>query len=284
MYLPELALIDVAMFDAVEKRRNNSRAVAVFERKYDCRLAGHLRCSCGMGMSANPMARGKYLCYCCNSYVNKKHMRECAELRVRADYADAAVWEWLASQLRDEEKLDQALRQIAERRETEVAGKRVRLALLDDLIAVAEKKVRRLSKAFADEPDETVASAVQGQMKQAGRERSALAVERDALAADVAAGELTEADIATIKAMAAGIRRRMRGPTFDQKRELLNLLDVQVKLQWSGKDRGVYAVCELNVPLAIQELQPNETQNTALIGKWLPISKVGGMSSSIMMI
>lgn len=280
IHLPELALIEPAMFKAAEERRNNSRAVAVIERKYDCLLAGHLRCACGMGMSAKPMARGKYLYYACNSLLNKKHMRECEELLLRADDADATVWEWLSDQLMDEERLDCALREVANRRETESAGKRARLVALADLIANAENKVRRLAAAFASEADETVVDALQGQLKQAGRERSALAVERDALAADVAAGQLTEADIQMVMAMAVGLRRRLQMPTFEQKRQLLNLLRVQVKLQWNAQERGVFAVCELNLPPTTQEQKPSEPRNTTLTGKWLPISKVCGTSSS----
>ena len=283
IHLPELALIDPDTFRAAEKRSTKSRAIAVTERKYDCLLAGHVVCTCGLGMSAKPMAAGRYLYYACNSLLNKKHMRECEELLVRVDQADAAVWGWLSAYFLDEQRLDRGLRDMAAQRETEAAGKRARLALLDEMITAAEKKIKKLGKAFADEPDELLASSHQSEMKQAGRERAALATERESLAADVASGQLTEADIQTIKVLAVSIRRRMAAPTFEQKRQLLNLLGVTVKLQWNEKARGVFAECELKLPPETPEPSPSETPNPTQIGKWLPLSKVCGKSSSTMM-
>jgi site-specific DNA recombinase len=55
---PELAIIDDETFGAAQNRREKSRARAIYKRKYDYLLAGYVRCSCGMGMSADSKDKG----------------------------------------------------------------------------------------------------------------------------------------------------------------------------------------------------------------------------------
>jgi NAD(P)-dependent dehydrogenase (short-subunit alcohol dehydrogenase family) len=115
--------------------------------------------------------------------------------------------------------------------------------LIDHLVAEAERKVKRLASAFADERDELIAATLRGEMKAAGREREALMAERDTLQADLTQGEMTEAERAEVKALAAEIHQRLADPTFDKRRVLMNLLDVRVKLEWQDGLRGVRVTC-----------------------------------------
>ena len=275
LLLPELAIIDVETFKAAEKRRKKSRAATVNQRKYDFLLAGHFRCTCGLSMVTKPTFRGKWLYYACSSEGNKRHMRGCHEKQVRADVADPVVWEWVVGWLCDESKLDKGLQELAERQDTELQPKRERLALIDELIAEAERKVKRLASAFAEERDELIAATLRGEMKTAGRQREALMAERDTLHADLTQGEMTEAEQAAVKALAAEIRQRLADPTFDKRRVLMNLLDVRVKLEWQDGIRGVRVTCALK-----PNPTPSETQTEDSNGEWLRIPALGRKSLS----
>jgi len=282
IHAPELAIVDPGLFAAAGKRREQSKAASSILSKYQYLLAGHIRCGCELGMSGTAQQRGRWLYYGCNSALNRRHMRQCVEKLVKAEIVDAIVWRWLVDLLSDEVQLEQGLRDMAARQATDSEASRARLGLVSDLLTEAERKIKRLAAAFGDEKDETIAAALQAQLKQAGRERTALVSERDSLGATVTAGETTEADRETIRRLATAVRTRLIDPTFEQRRQLLNLVDVRVELEWQEGERGVRAICGLTLgePNQTQSKTQNETPDLAPIGKWLPMTGVCGMSSS----
>ncbi len=269
--LPELAILDPDLFELAQKRMKESRARAVTERKHDFLLTGHFGCSCTMSMSGKPMGYKdkRYLYYACNSETNRRYMRDCKERMVRADVADPLVWDWLAGLLCDPEKLDKGLRALAERQETELYPKYERLALIVDLIAEAERKIKRLAGAFAEERDEMIAAALRGEMKAAARERDALIAERDSLRADLTLGQMTEAERKAVMALADEVRRNLGVATFAQKRALLNLLDVRVKLEWRDGVKGLLVSWNLTIK---PQPETSEPPNPTLIPKLSPTS------------
>ena len=281
--LPELAIIDPLTFEAAQKRSRRSRAVAHFEHKYGYLLAGHIRCTCSAGMSGDSMGRGRYLYYACNQELNRRHTRTCRERRVRADAADPLVWDWIAGLLSDPAKLRKGLQEMTERSEAELAPTRARLGIVNDLIAAAEDKIKRLAAAFGEEKDPVIAGALRSEMKLAGSERKALEAERETLAAEVAQGNLTEAEINEVLSLAEQITDKLIDPTLEQKRGLLNLLDVQVKLGWKESERGLWATCALTLKRSLPGPKPNVTSSKDSNGTWLPIPAVGGTSSSTTM-
>lgn len=210
---------------------------------------------------------------------------------MRTDVADPLVWDWLTSLLSDPEKLDKGLRELAERQETELQPKYERLALVIDLVIETENKIKRLAGAFADERDEMIADALRAEMKAAGRERDALVAEREGLRAELTAGKMTETERNAIKTLAAEVTRNLATPTFAQKRALMNLLDVRVKLEWRNNIRGLTVTCNLKIqptPETNEPPPPNPTPEPKSSknsnGRWLKIPEVRRSSSSTMMI
>jgi site-specific DNA recombinase len=130
--LPELAIVDRETFEAAQKRRTTSRAQANIKRKYDFLLAGHVRCSCGIGMSASHYKKGRYRCYECNSVSNRRHARECEELKVRAPDAEEIAWEWVNTIICDEDQLQDGLSHLAELAIKDLDSKRERLTEVED--------------------------------------------------------------------------------------------------------------------------------------------------------
>jgi len=228
--LPELAIVDRATFEAAQARRDMSRATSVNVRKYDFLLSGHIRCTCGVRMSGNPQQGGRFLCYECGRLANARHLSSCRELSIRADVVDPLVWGWIHARLLDTEELERGLKRLDEQRERDTQPQQERLALIDDLIAKAERKVKRLSAAFAAESDDIIATAYQTDLKAAAREREVLAIERQELVVMMTAGRLSVSDRQMVLRAAEDIRRKLGTLSFEQKRALLNLLDVRVEL------------------------------------------------------
>lgn len=231
--LPELTIVDPHLFELAQRRMTEGRARAVKERKYDYLLVGHMRCTCGRNVSGTALGppHRRHLYYDCNTKRNQRHMTTCKEKQTRADAADPLVWDWLMGLLGNEENLDRGLNQLAEQQEIELQPQAARLAIVVDLLTETERKVKRLATAFADEQDDMIAAALRGEMKTAARERDALIAERDSLRARLAAGKMTEAERKAIKELAAEVNRKLGKATFAQKRALLHMLDVQVKLE-----------------------------------------------------
>lgn len=246
--LPELALIDEETFQVAQSRRSTGRARATFgKRKYDFLLAGHITCTCGLSMSACAMQKGKYRYYSCNSKSIHSRITTCRERKVRAPEVEEMVWNWLKELLCDEAALEQGIQELTNRSEQELQETRTRLKTIEGLQTKAVARIERLAAAFADEIDEIVAAALRAQMQAAGREREALNTEREMLQAKLVQEEFTETERDEIKRLAREIGEKLSDPPFEQKRALLNLLDVQITLIHKDEERWLNVNCGLTL-------------------------------------
>ena len=90
------------------------------------------------------------------------------------------------------------------------------MVLIDELIAKAERKVKRLAAAFAAESDDIIANAYQAELKAASREREALVTERQELVTTMTAGRLSISDRQMVLRAAEDIRRKFGPLSFEQ--------------------------------------------------------------------
>ena len=174
------------------------------------------RSTCGVRMSGNPQQGGRYLYYECGRLSNARHLSQCREPSVRADVVDPLVWGWIPARLLDAEELERGLNRLDEQRERDIQPQQERLVLIDELIAKAERKVKRLAAAFAAESDDIIANAYQAEMKAASREREALVTERQELVTTMTAGRLSISDRQMVLRAAEDIRRKFGPLSFEQ--------------------------------------------------------------------
>ncbi len=267
--LPDLAIIDLHTFEAANRRREKSRARAIHKRKYDFLLAGHICCSCGTGMSADAMQKGRYRYYACNTETNGAHIRSCEEKRIRAQDAEEITWNWVISLLCDEEQLENGLKRMEGFRESDLEPLYEQLKSIETLLKSAENRIERLANEYAVSNDDAIASALKNQLRNVGRERQALISEKEKVMSEIASHELSSADYQAIKEAAVEIRRKLVDPTFEQKRALYDMLDIQVELEWKNNQRGISVTCGL-------KLSPEGKR----IPTWMNLSSLGGKSSS----
>lgn len=246
VHFPHLALVDLATWEAAKKRKAQNRAVAgQYPRKYHYLLSGRIGCSCKGNMSGSSSGPSHTTYYECTSLrtVPEPTCRE----RARSEVADSLVWTWLHGLLADEEKLNKGLAAYLNRKENQLAPRRERLAMVDGLISKGEAKVARLAAEFADAENKIVGDALRAQMKLAGNDLNALGAERETLRAEIGQGELSQVDIGEIQRIAERIRRKLDNPTFEKARTLVNLLDLQAKLEYQDNVKGLRVVCRLNL-------------------------------------
>lgn len=271
--MPELAIVDLDTWTAAQARRKQSKGRYTRKsRKYEWLLSGHITCTCGGGMSGNAMRQGRYLYYGCNQTTNKRHARTCHEPLLRAPETERDVWAWIHDLLTDEQQLEAGLAQMSELRESQLAPKRERLAKIEQLLAENEEEIARLARNLRTNSNTSVLRALETELSIAGREADALQVERESLRAQLQQGRLSEADKEAISGFAAEIRRKMSDPTFEQRRQVLDILDCRVELQHREDIRVLKVTCGLKL-----------SANGERIPAWIRTSRVCGKSSSTMM-
>ncbi len=242
----ELAIIDVATFDEAQKRLQRNKELAKRNKRADYLLSGHFRCECGQVMSGFTDNRKTYFYYRCRAVYGNKHLTHCTQKNVRADVVDALVWQWLTGLLRDTDKLRKGLREMRERRESDLAPKRQRMESINGLMSKAERAINNLASAIARAEDDTSASALESQMKAVSRERAAVISERDMLLREIASTELSDDDENAIVAWSETIQARLsQNRTCAEKRELLDLLDLRIILRHNANGRELFVTCGL---------------------------------------
>jgi len=248
VYLPELAIIDQTTFAEAQKRFEHSRALAgMYARKYDYLLGGRIRCACGHSMLSHGVKKGRFLYYVCYYAFKERHLRKCTERYLRANLADPVVWDWLEGLLRDEAQLDEGLTKYGEKRESELQPQRERLAALNAEIVEAECKIKELSAEFAQEKDKFVAATLREQQKLVARSRVAALGARASVLNELTRKELSEQDKASIRQWAADVRAELEELTFEKKRALLAMLDLQAKIEYQNGARGLFVTCGLKL-------------------------------------
>lgn len=270
--LPELAIIDKETWEKAHEIRKSNRALTgEYKRRYQYLLSGRVKCLCNLAMFGIPTRNQSgtlFMYYDCNKRKNLGG-GGCKE-RIRVDITDQLVWDWLSNLLLDDERLENGLRTYSARRESELSPKRERLETVNSLIARQEGAIQRLAAEFAQQESKVVQAALKEQMHTAGRDLDALEGERTILQAEVKQAEFSEADITEIKATAQKVRGRVEQASFARRKEIIDLFNVQAKVEYRDGERGITVTCNMTV----HEPEPD----------WLPVSKNGhcayGVSTS----
>jgi site-specific DNA recombinase len=245
---PDLAIISKETFEAAQKQKEKNKELSPRNLKNEYLLVGHIFCGCGGRMFAHTLKPAKYNgmkkplpYYRCGWQTTKRHTCEFEVRYLNAKALEGAVWDFLVSEL-DEQKLIEGLRASAKKKEAELEPKRARLATLDELIKKAERKIKKLINAFADSDDdsedETVAAEMKSAMKAAVQHKDSLMAEKDRVVAELAKYGLSDDEQRAIAARVEKLKKKIATgkPTYQQKRDVINLLDVEVRsVKQNGK-------------------------------------------------
>ena len=208
--------------------------------------------------------------YVCSEKALPVSARKCSELQVRAEVADRVVWNWLVGLLKDDTKLDKGLDAMAARRENELEPKRQRLATLDDLSAQSERRIRNLSSAIADVDNDIALETMKKDIRAHSRDREAYQAEHERITTELAQREMTEAVRADIQRAVDKIRITgvLDKGLYEDKRYLLDALDVRMQLVVRDDGRWLYAECGIKtegemLPIELRSssrMTPNPTR------------------------
>ena len=237
--LPELAVVEEQTWRDAQAQLRNNQVRAKRNRKREYLVANRIRCSCGgrMGGTAVKPKSKEYMYYSCNRQNAYGHITDCHERLVRADKADALVWERIRDIISDEETVRDGLREMRRLAERELEPISERLALVEVMIDKTDRKVRRLLDAFSEEDNSSISDALQSQIRELAVFKENQKKERDALRQKVAQRGITQEFEDEVVVMVNAIRDQIRYTTFEEKRSLLDVLEVEVHLRREEEDR-----------------------------------------------
>jgi len=244
------AIVSREIWEAAQEQMKRNRRNSSRNTKYHYLLRRRVTCgNCGVKMNAmtTSAARGRHAYYVCPAHSRPfEYARTCDQKAYfRVDQVDPAVWGWIKSFLTDPAALAEGLR--AEQAERERINKplRDRLAVVDDLLIDNRRQLERvldlyLSGDFAEEMLTVRKGSLQDTIRALERERANLTAQ---LETQTLSGDQVE----TIKKFAQEIATGLENAehSFEARRRLVDLLDVQVTLAIEDGQKIGYARCIL---------------------------------------
>jgi site-specific DNA recombinase len=243
------AIIDKALWDAAQERRQRCVARARRSRKWDYLLSGHLTClMCGSQVWGKTVdqreQRGSdafYQYYHCGG--NKSAQCDAPYLPVGP--VDEAVWGWVEDILADPQGLRESMERHKAERDKANEPLRERLALVEDQIEKQAGKLEKLLDLYLSS-DDFPRAMLDERKRQIEGAKESLERERDRLARHLEEREITAEQIETVEEFAQAVQAGLEGITFDQKRRILDVLSVEAMLGIEDGDKVVYVTCEVD--------------------------------------
>ena len=171
--------------------------------------------------------------------------RKCTLPYFTAYEVECAVWTWIKSILISPERLAEGLNQYQDQQAQTTVPLQERLKIVDDLLAENQTQLQRLIDLYlkGDFPQEMLTerkSRLETTIKN-------LKEEQAKLSAHLEAKVLTEEQIRTVKDFAEKVKEGLAAAddNFESRRELIEMLDIQVRLTIEENKKIAYVQCRL---------------------------------------
>jgi len=146
-----------------------------------------------------------------------------------ASRVDTAVWDWITTLLEDENNLDEGIRAMAEKRTRELGPTEERLSTIESLLIAADARIQRLVDELSEYEGYAVKDVIREKIIALESERNMLSDEWEKLSRDLEQNNISPDFELQIKRTAGKIREKLSGATFEDKRMVLEALEMQVQ-------------------------------------------------------
>jgi site-specific DNA recombinase len=244
------AIIDKDVWEIARKMRVMNKQKTRENRKHKYLLVGHIRCGkCSCGIYGHPNlwrsknARGLNFYYRCAGVDGSRVRVWCDLPQFRVDQVDEAVWGWIERFLSNPELLQQGLLDYQTDKEKESHNYLERLSVIDDLLEENHAQLKRLLELYLT--GEFSKDMLIDHKKRLENTIDALEKERGSLKAHMEAQTVTDAQIQSIQEFAKEVSEGMKiaSMDFDTRRNIIELLDVQVVLTLEDAEKCVNIRC-----------------------------------------
>lgn len=227
------ALIDRDMWQAAQDRKAHNRAMSARNGKREYLLRGMLFCGCGRRMVGYNSRNGKHYRYKCGAvHLAGIETRVCHEpvYDVIGRKVEAWVWGEILNMMTEPVEFEKALREAQQTELNALEPQRARLAVVLDLIKQCENEAAEVAAALSRARG-IVGAQLQANADQINKRYDELIEERDHLQAAVNARALSDEDITAALQFREDTIEGLQNPTFDNKRRMLEILQVQVTVK-----------------------------------------------------
>ena len=232
LHLPELAIVDPALYDRVRVVLDRNRAQATRNRRQDYLLAGRIVCQCGRPLIGTVRIKGErtYLYYYCAGAYDERG-RTCANARrVRVIEADALAWQYVLACAQPERLAAWRAELHAQRGESSAAPLLERLAQIDRELDRARRRIAGIMAQFGDDARPAVAEQRDAAIDAANQVIEDRQAERAQVARQVEdeAGRLAQ-QTSALDAV-DGLRRKLVRASFPQRRQVAAVIDLRARV------------------------------------------------------
>jgi len=224
------AIVDRETWERAQAQRAKNQALAKRNAKREYLLSGRIRCGLCNSAYYGTFLRG--VLYYRDSWEKTHHQGlegGCVNKSIRAGAIEADIWDEIRELFSDLDRLWADLKAAQQNEDDQLKPLRDKLQITDDLIRHEEHEAAKIAAAL---PDTEKGSTARKLLIERDRDISArladLAKQREKIIAELGARKLTDDAIETIMQFARNAREGIENATFEDKRRLLEILDVQV--------------------------------------------------------
>jgi len=231
--VPHLTLISNEIFEQAQKRALRNIELSKRNRKRDYLMSGHFRCAtCGNRMSGilKRFTTGSPKSYyICSATFQKGRTCNASKKQISVHRVDTAMWEWVTAFLEDENNLDEGIRAMMEKRTREVGPMQERLETIENLLSQADIKIQHLVDELSEFEGYTVREVIREKIMSIEGERKMLSEEGERLLRELEQNDILPDVEDQIMRTAQVIREKLFGATFEDKRIVMDALDVKAE-------------------------------------------------------
>lgn len=240
------AIIDHSLWEQAQARLEYNKSFAPRNTKWPYLLQHRLTClACGCAVTCftkvRPSGRATSY-YRCSAAMGQVTGHKCQMPHFRADQLEPAIWGWVSNLLLHPDQLAEGLR--AQQTEAKRASQALqdRLTLVEKHIAEHDRQIEKLLELYLSSED-FPKELLREKRARLTKAKQDLEKERSSLARHLEQIIIPDTRIEEIEEFCGRIREGLKSASFEDKRQILELLDVQGKLAVEDGRKVVYVNC-----------------------------------------
>ncbi len=269
--VPVPVIIDKETFNLAQARMKFNLAQADRHLKHEYLLARRLRCA-KCGFTYQGRARKKNTYYYCKA-TERRPIKRCDMPMFRGRDVDDAVWAWLVNIIQHPEYIVAGLQDRQEEQGRSNQALTARLELIEGHIAENEKQLNKLLDLYlSGDFERDMLSERRARLEE---NIGNLRKEQAEIASFLEQLVLSDAQVEDIRLFCETIKDVLDTATFEQKRQVLEMLDVRGTLAIEDNERVIYVKCLVTPQQRLSLLPTSPSSNTGGIG----ITPCGSLST-----
>jgi len=243
-------VVDRQTWGLAQKQRELNRQLSRRNTKNKYLMGRRLTCGhCGAKIAGHPSAwrsknaGGVNLYYLCSAKQGDIVGTTCDLPRFRVEDVDGAIWGWVEGFLLDPKSLALGLREKQAEKQRALEPLRGRVADIDREITEEKRKLElALDNYFKGS---LLKDALADKAKQLEQRLAKLEGAKAALEAHLEANTITDEQIETLEEFASRVALGLKNLEFEEKRQIIDLLNVQGTLSLEAGQKIIYVRCEI---------------------------------------